>query len=391
MIVFFCVAVFLWTPNIYCSIHRNKQQVFMGGQQVSNEVPLTVNINSQSMGFYVKQFSHPYFSRSRIKLKENNVLVTTHYTYSSCHAVVISLSQTKVNESYELRSEGKSLLLQDLGIFKTINESVIKFKLLAISMNVERNPGPEFTKVICGSFSQGNNAKFGNMAGKQCCVIALYSLAFSMVKDVSYWQRDTLDSILEHGTALYEKLGKDGFLTVEDLSHQVEIFNVPVSVEFKFNSHGLLNREHFNLENMKQMICANSKYDEAKLNTGFLLMLSEVTVSVIIKKQLFSPDTLKLAVLDSHGRDKDGRISSDGMSVLMFFDNVSSFIDYVSETYLDTHNSEYLLPYQIQFVHYSSSMTEETRKRIVRLHRSSSFLLCAKMKRIECRAKATIN
>ena len=384
MIVFFCVAVFLWTPNMYCSIHRNKQRVFMGGQQFSNEVPFTLNFNSQSMAFYVKQFFHPYFSGSRIKLKEN-AFATTQYIGSSCHAVVISLRQTKVNENYELRSEGKSLLLQDLGIFKTINESVIKFKLLAISVNVERNPGPEFTKVICGSFSQGNNPKFGNMAGKQCCAIALYSLAFSIVKDVSYWKRDTLDSISEHGTALYEKIGKDGFLIVEDLPHEVEIFNVPVSVEFKFNSRGLLNREHFNLENMKQMIFANSKYDEAKLNTGFLLILSEVTVSVIIKRQLFSPDTLKLAVLDSHGRDKDGRISSDGMSVLMFFDNVSSFIHYVSQTYLDTHNSEYLLPYQIQFVHCSSSMTEKTRKRIVRLHRSSSFLLSAKMKRIECR------
>ena len=64
-------------------------------------------------------------------------------------------------------------------------------------MNVERNPGPEVSKVICGTFSQGNNPKFGNMAGKQCCAIALYSLAFSIVKDVSYWQRDTLDSILE--------------------------------------------------------------------------------------------------------------------------------------------------------------------------------------------------
>ena len=45
-------------------------------------------------------------------------------------------------------------------------------------MNVERNPGPEFTKVICGSFNQRNNPKFGNMAGKQYCAIALYSLAF---------------------------------------------------------------------------------------------------------------------------------------------------------------------------------------------------------------------
>ena len=77
IIVFFCVAVFLWTPNMYCSIHRNEQQVFMGGQQFSNEVPLTLNFNSQSMAFYVKQFPHPYFSGSRIKLKENNVFATT--------------------------------------------------------------------------------------------------------------------------------------------------------------------------------------------------------------------------------------------------------------------------------------------------------------------------
>ena len=82
----------------------------------------------------------------------------------------------------------------------------------------------------------------------------------------------------------------------------------------------------------------------------------------VIRRQSFSPNTLKLAVLDSHGRDKDGRISSAGMSVLMFFDDVSSFIHYVGQTYLDTHTSEYLLPYQILFVHCTSSMTEEMEK-----------------------------
>ena len=46
----------------------------MGGQQFSNEVPLTLNVNSQSMAFYVKQFSHPYFSGSRIKLKKTMCL-----------------------------------------------------------------------------------------------------------------------------------------------------------------------------------------------------------------------------------------------------------------------------------------------------------------------------
>ena len=171
---------------MYCSIHRNEQQVFMGGKRFSNQVPLTLNFTGQSMTFYAKQFSHLYFAGSRIKLKENNVFATTQYTGATSQAVVISLRQTKLNENYELSSEGNSLLLQDLGIFKTINELVIKFKLLAISMNVERSQGPEFTKVICGSFNQGSNPKFGNMVGKQCCAIALYSLAFSMVKDVSY-------------------------------------------------------------------------------------------------------------------------------------------------------------------------------------------------------------
>ena len=116
-------------------------------------------------------------------MKENNAFTTTQYTSSICHAVVISLRQTKVNENYELRSEGKSLLLQDLGIFKTINESVIKFKLLAISMNVERNPGPEFTKVICGSFSQGNNLK-GELQRENKLIS--YERAFKMPENDMY-------------------------------------------------------------------------------------------------------------------------------------------------------------------------------------------------------------
>ena len=68
----------------------------------------------------------------------------------------------------------------------------------------------------------------------------------------------------------------------------------------------------------------------------------------------------------------------------MLFDDVNSFIHYVGQTYLDTQNSEYLLPYQIQFVHCTSSMTDKTRKGVVRLDRSSSFLLCAKMKSLGC-------
>ena len=102
MIVFFCVAVFLRTLNGVLYIHRSKQQVLMGGKEFSNQVPLN----------------------KRIKLKENNLFATTQYTgATTSQAVVFSLRQTKLNKNYKLSSEGKSLLLQDLVIFKTINES----------------------------------------------------------------------------------------------------------------------------------------------------------------------------------------------------------------------------------------------------------------------------
>ena len=106
---------------------------------------------------------------------------------------------------------------------------------------------------------------------------------------------------------------------MEDLPNKVEVFDEQIHVELQSNSHGFLNREKFNADTLERMIWTNRKYNETKLNTGFLLMLSKVTISVIIKRKSNYPQTLNLAVLDSHARDKNGRVSSDGVSVLMFF------------------------------------------------------------------------
>ena len=86
-------------------------------------------------------------------------------------------------------------------------------------------------------------------------------------------------------------------------------------------------------------------------------------------------------MLDSHRRDSNGRISCGGVSVLMFFNGPESFIEYLCNTYLREHDSEHLLAYQIQFVKCSCLISEENRRKIVRLHKSSSFLLCEKEKR----------
>ena len=57
---------------------------------------------------------------------------------------------------------------------------------------------------------------------------------------VKHWTKDTSESVVEHGTSLYDKRRKYEFLSIEDLPSVVEIFDEPIYVEFKFNLHGIL-------------------------------------------------------------------------------------------------------------------------------------------------------
>ena len=177
----------------------------------------------------------------------------------------------------------KEYLLHYLGIYRTINEAILKWKVLSLLNDIEMNPGPEMERVVAGSFHQSNE-KFGNLAGRQCCAISLYGLTFSTIKDVKHWTRNTLDSVVEHGTSLCDKIGKYKFLAVEDLPSVVEIFDEPINVEFKFNSHGILSRKKGSMDILKDMIHRNVEVTGNTCDNGFLLWLSENCVSVMVKK-----------------------------------------------------------------------------------------------------------
>ena len=91
-------------------------------------------------------------------------------------------------------------------------------------------------------------------------------------------ESDDLDSILEHGTDLYKRIGKDEYLVREDLPSVVKIFAKPVDVNFGFNSHGILSWDKFHQNILKDFICSNIELAENVLNTGFLLWLSDFTI-----------------------------------------------------------------------------------------------------------------
>ena len=214
---------------------------------------------------------------------------------------------------------------------------------------------------------------------------------------MKHWTRDTLDSVVEHGTSLYDKIGKYEFLAVENLPSVVEIFNEPINVEFKFNSHGILRREKGSMDILKDMIRRNVEVTGNTCDSGFLLWRFENCVSVMVKKQLTH---VEFVLLDSYARDEEGRVSSNVVSVLLFFKGVSSLVNYLCNTYLGDC-SDKLTGYQIQFVNCSGTMSKEKQKKIVRRHKSRLYLTFSnqirrekyeeKVRRLDACEKAKIN
>ena len=72
---------------------------------------------------------------------------------------------------------------------------------------------------------------------------------------------------------------------------------------------------------------------------------------------------MEFVLLDSHARDQEGRVSSNGVSVLLFFKGVSSLVNYLCDTYLGDC-SDKLIGYQIQFVNCFNTMSKEKQKKL---------------------------
>ena len=97
----------------------------------------------------------------------------------------------------------------------------------------------KFYKRVAGSFHQGD-IRFGASAGRQCCGIALYSVCFSVVADVTVWCKEIIDSIVLNGDRFYKSLGKDRYLDVDDLPKNLNINNKLINIRYNFNTYGTL-------------------------------------------------------------------------------------------------------------------------------------------------------
>ena len=99
--------------------------------------------------------------------------------------------------------------------------------LLITCGDVETNPGPfTLSKIISGSFNQGNVAVFGPQAGTQCMYMASAALLYSRLELPRHWEKPDLDTILRLGNELYRGLGyTDEYIAITDVPSQLYIEN----------------------------------------------------------------------------------------------------------------------------------------------------------------------
>ena len=79
---------------------------------------------------------------------------------------------------------------------------------LKLSGDVESNLGPyEIIRSIQGIFNQCNVNLFGGTVGRQCACNTLFSICWSVVRDVFFWKSVDLGYILVEGDKLHKLLG----------------------------------------------------------------------------------------------------------------------------------------------------------------------------------------
>ena len=81
--------------------------------------------------------------------------------------------------------------------------------LIRQANDAEENPGPTIFDIIdpmrtvSADYSQGNEALFGENAGKQCVAMSLTAIIYHQIEHVCHWTSSTLTNILTIGNNPY--------------------------------------------------------------------------------------------------------------------------------------------------------------------------------------------
>ena len=110
------------------------------------------------------------------------------------------------------------------------------------------------------------------------CAVAIYSLCYSIVKSCSYWNSNSIATIVDNGKRLFDNLCLNGCISPSELPKIVDVCGAEVSFNvFSDNKEGLLCDSLQSKSILENTVINNSKC------TGFLMWLPCYCISCIYK------------------------------------------------------------------------------------------------------------
>ena len=111
----------------------------------------------------------------------------------------------------------------------------------------------------------------------RCCFICFYAICFSILKELRYWNENTLDAIIENRNQLHEKMMLKEHCTVCDLPNSlaIDLANIETHFNVVYKRRKKEQEPLFVIEEMKKAVTENQEYI-----TGFLMSTSLSTCYV---------------------------------------------------------------------------------------------------------------
>ena len=205
--------------------------------------------------------------------------------------------------------------------------------LIRQANDVEENPGPTIFDIIdpmttvSADYSQGNEALFGENAGKQCVAMSLTAIIYHQIEHISNWTCSTLNNILTIGNNLYISIRysvqANDYLLLTDVPCIVSLYNKVYTLQYSESLTGSLfmmsnNGPYMTLQNSLIEIFSSSR-----LNYNCCLLTAGISAVAVFK---CSEQSFK--IFDSHAKDFYGMPHSFGTCTLLSIEGLENLVSY---------------------------------------------------------------
>jgi len=190
----------------------------------------------------------------------------------------------------------------------------------------------------------------------RCCFICFYAISFSILKEIRYWNENTLDAIIENSNQLHENMMLKENCTVSDLPNSLAIDVANIEARFNVVYKGRKQEQEslFVIQEMKKVITENQEH-----NTGFLMSTSQSKCYVCCIFKRGSMGRTSYAVFGLDSKESKGYVYE-------IVESVTSAIGLLDRMLRDKKTEA--KTYEMQFIKCSCELSEKDRQKIIRRH-----------------------